>query len=473
MYYSQKKNTFVRIYNDKGFITNVSKNDILFINYPGTELLKAVSRQPNTIENMVESILKNNPAFESTKLKKQCFQFMEKLVEDGYVVKSNSIKKLEVEMYKTSHIQFSPRLSIVSEGRSIFSDVFKETFPLVKFQVELTNNCNEKCIHCYLPSNIRGKTISKELFYSLLDQLKDLDVLELTLSGGEPFLHPNIKDFLSKLSEYDFYIGILSNLTLLDSEIINLLEKLSAVKIQTSLYSLNEETHESITKLKGSFVRTKENIEKLLNRSIKVKVACPIMKNNRFDFINVYRWCQKKGIEFSIDYSMSTDISHLKLNNEIRLYPQEAKDVIMTIINNNSNYQQAILRNNSIVTRHKQCDEEICKAGKYSLCMIHDGTIYPCAAWQSFPIDNLLQNNLKNIWNESVSLKRLRDLKIRDLANGDCSKCKNLDKCSICMAKNANESKSSNPLEKAKYFCDLTNALVDAEIEWMKLNNGS
>ena len=58
-------------------------------------------------------------------------------------------------------------------------------------------------------------------FYDLMEQCCDLKIQHVTISGGEPLLHPQIIPFLRKCRECDMSVNILSNLTLLNNEIID------------------------------------------------------------------------------------------------------------------------------------------------------------------------------------------------------------------------------------------------------------
>ena len=99
------------------------------------------------------------------------------------------------------------------------------------------------------------------------------------------------------------------------------------------------------------------------------------MKKNRNDFLDVYKWCQENGIDFSMDYALSTDIKHLRTNEKIRLSAIETKTVFLKIIENNEKYQKSLYTTGSIISRQRKCDDEVCNAGKYSLNMIYDGTL--------------------------------------------------------------------------------------------------
>ncbi len=62
-----------------------------------------------------------------------------------------------------------------------------------ELSVEITRKCNMKCAHC-LRGDAQNKTISKEVIDSLLDQINSIG--QLTLTGGEPFLEPEMIEYL-------------------------------------------------------------------------------------------------------------------------------------------------------------------------------------------------------------------------------------------------------------------------------------
>lgn len=78
---------------------------------------------------------------------------------------------------------------------------FQRNHP-VYASLELTYVCNLHCRFCYNPVQRKGQSrikpapiandapLSFEEIVSALDQLQDLGVLYLTLTGGEPMLHP-------------------------------------------------------------------------------------------------------------------------------------------------------------------------------------------------------------------------------------------------------------------------------------------
>jgi len=65
-----------------------------------------------------------------------------------------------------------------------------EQFDLKGFYLEITSKCNLRCLHCYNESGILKNEISFELFKRLIDEFDEKP--DITFSGGEPLLHPDI-----------------------------------------------------------------------------------------------------------------------------------------------------------------------------------------------------------------------------------------------------------------------------------------
>lgn len=106
--------------------------------------------------------------------------------------------------------------------------------------LHITNSCNLQCIHCWSNSGPLGdKRIIWEDIDKFVSLLLPIGLNRVSLSGGEPFLHPQINLIVSKLLEKDLKVIITTNGTL-PARISNLLSTLTKeqrelLEIRTSI----------------------------------------------------------------------------------------------------------------------------------------------------------------------------------------------------------------------------------------------
>ena len=150
--------------------------------------------------------------------------------------------------------------------------------------VEVTDICNQKCLHCYTGSTGRGQFLDKEILRKVINQASELKFEQIQFTGGEPFLYPALWDFVEhtrKLGDIPT-IEIYSNLTLLKDEDIELMKKYQ-VKLATTLLGSCPEVHDRCTRTKGSFNRFISNIRKIRDSSIEFRIGVVTLPENQND----------------------------------------------------------------------------------------------------------------------------------------------------------------------------------------------
>lgn len=153
--------------------------------------------------------------------------------------------------------------------------------------LELTQNCNLRCLHCYANSDSKTNRIKKDELLTLNQWKKVIQEAfnegcrNVQFIGGEPMLFGKDIYVLIKLARDLGYelVEVFTNATLITKEDIDLLTKYN-VQIATSVYSKRAEVHDEITSQKGSFKKTVENVKKLQAKGIKVRFATIAMKQN-------------------------------------------------------------------------------------------------------------------------------------------------------------------------------------------------
>jgi len=476
MLYRQKSDTFIRIYDNIGYITSKSDFSDRVVDASGAVFLKVLSRKPKTIKALCEEIAKDFIDITPDDIKNDVIEFYSILEQDGFIVSGDTEADLDKKDIRFSYSALEPKTiktdftPVIQRAAKSTQDFLTEHFKgkphLTSMQIELTSRCNERCVHCYIPHENKTDDIDPALFYDVLDQCRDMGVLGLTLSGGEPMLHKNFCEFLRKAKEYDFSINILSNLTLLNDEIIKEMKENRLSSVQVSLYSMNPAIHDSITQLEGSFYKTRDNILRLIENDIPLQISCPAMKQNKNCFADVLKWAHEHKVRAETDYIMMACYDHNTSNLSNRLDLDEVEKIINDSIEFNLHYQEEILKADFEKVEARDISNDIvCGVCISTICMVANGNVYPCAGWQDYICGNLHETPLKEIWDNSPKVQFLRNLRKKDFP--DCLTCADKSFCAMCMVRNANEDPQGDPLKLNRHFCRVAALNRKIVLDWI------
>ena len=475
MLYRQKHDTFIRRYNDVGYIINKSDFSDRVVDSSGALFLSALSHKGQTLEELALNISKSFMNADIRELMNDAAEFYTIFEEDGFIISGESKAELDRNDTRFSYKALEPKTikkdftPIIQRAdistKDFLNEYFRDKPHLTSFQIELTSRCNERCVHCYIPHEKKDTNIDAALFYNVLDQCRDMGLLTLTFSGGEPMLHPNFCEFLRKAKEYDFSINILSNLTLLNDEIIAEMKANRLSSVQVSLYSMKPEIHDEITQLPGSFEKTKNAIEKLIENDIPMQISCPTMKHNKNCYVEVLNWANTIKCRAETDYIMMARFNNTTDNLNNRLSLDEVGKILNDVISNDKKYQEYILVADIENTEKRDIsNDRVCGVGIDTACMVANGNVYPCAGWQSYVCGNLKEKPLREIWENSSKIKFLRNLRMKDFP--ECIDCKDRLWCAMCMVRNGNEDPNGDFLKINTHFCKVATLNKKIVMEW-------
>lgn len=461
-----RNDVFVRSYFDYGYIMNQLNYLDRYYSKSGAVFLKSLSRTPQTLETICHDIYSNFSDIDYETVKVDAIEFFENLAEAEYIVMGTTPEELDnkdfgfsynlVETPKTIKDYFedkSLRHLGVTNTQDELDKLFRENPLLQTVELEITRKCNERCVHCYIPHEDKSNDIEPKLYYSILDQLAEMGTLGLTITGGEPLLHPNILDFLRYAHKKDFKISILSNATCLTNEIITVFKEVRLNMIAISLYSMCPEEHDLITQLQGSFEKTKRNIEKMLTNDIPMQINCPLTKINYSSFKEVLKWCRERKLRPYVDHLLMARYDFSDSNLDYRMNDEQLELFLRDSMEQDINYQKRLEQPSisSQITKKEREEKIICGAGVSSACINSEGNIFPCAGWQQYNIGNASVTKIKDIWENSEKVQWLRNLRWRNFPK--CIDCEASDYCAMCLARNFNDSKG-DMLHLSDRYCE-------------------
>ena len=98
--------------------------------------------------------------------------------------------------------------------------------------------CNLSCGYCNEYDDF-SKPIPLEVMFARLDRLAELGTTALTLSGGEPLLHPGLEEIISRIRRHGIIAGLITNGYLLTRERIQKLNTAGLDYLQISIDNVN------------------------------------------------------------------------------------------------------------------------------------------------------------------------------------------------------------------------------------------
>lgn len=297
--------------------------------------------------------------------------------------------------------------------------------------IELTGRCNLFCFHCYAIGE-RSKTgLETAEVMEILDKVREAGCLFIQLTGGECTMHPGFAEIYTHCRKSGIIPTVSTNATLITDKLLKMFAKYPPRLIKISLYGAGAETHEAVTRVKGSYARTIKGAAALRERGLRVMFASTLFRNNLRERERMQRLAKRMGIpihfysqliptltgkmDFSEQMLTKEEVNKIPPNEELEFYPLSPDKQVMG---------------------GKYFD---CSAGSRSFHIDSEGKLYMCKVDRTagYPLVN---ENFGAAW------KKLgRHAKKRLTLPANCRTCKVKDVCRVCPPKLELAAKAGSP----------------------------
>jgi radical SAM protein with 4Fe4S-binding SPASM domain len=254
------------------------------------------------------------------------------------------------------------------------------------------------------------------------------------LTGGEPLLKPELFPLLSHLNQQSAVeeLGIITNGLPIDREMMRRLSDFPKLKkIKISLDGADAETNDSIRQ-KGTFEKVMHNLPLIKEMGrFEILFMFTAMKRNLRSLPSLFRFCQDIGIDGLIIERFIPLGRGREVMDEV-LSKEEWREMIGMLsdfISIEEEYSFFPYQAFQISLGGEELEllGAPCVVGVDGLCIMPEGNVFPC---RRFPISigNLLETSLKQIWDESEILEKLRR---KENLKGKCGSC-GIKECRGC-----------------------------------------
>jgi len=351
-------------------------------------------------------------------------------------------------------------------------------------QIEVTSNCNIKCLHCYnfwrYGSTNKRKELSILEWKKAIKILGENDIFYATITGGEPFI---VKEKTYKLMDFlrkqNIRIIINSNATLIDQ---NEAKKLSTYPIEiflVSLISSNSQQHNKIANSNFAFRKTVQGIKNLQKANINIAIN---MVASKLNYQNVYTTSKWVYENFGIKNFSATPICPSVQEHQIlELSEKETIDTFNQLLQLKRN----IGLNVDILEVFPTClfkdledevvktfSKRMCTAGNTTITIGSEGDIRVCS-YDRKSYGNILNESFRKIWkkmeiwrNNSLLPFECRECIIVDSCGGGCrvnAKVKQGEYCEL-----SNFHKGALKEKQGKFFKEASDIQLDKKLSLSK-----
>ncbi|HQO37839.1 MAG TPA: radical SAM protein [Candidatus Omnitrophota bacterium] len=211
-----------------------------------------------------------------------------------------------------------------------------------RLDIELTERCNNNCIHCYinLPANdaaAKRKELSTDALKKILNEAVSLGCMSVRFTGGEPLLRRDFEELYVLARRSGLKVMIFTNATLITSRLAALWSKIPPLeRIEVSVYGMKKKSYESVTRTAGSYKAAWRGIRLLQKSKIPFIVKNALLPGNTCEQQEFTAWArtipwmdQPPG--YSLFYYLRARRDDARKNERIRslrLNPEKGLEVL-------------------------------------------------------------------------------------------------------------------------------------------------
>ncbi len=321
--------------------------------------------------------------------------------------------------------------------------------------IELTDGCNLRCRHCYKTEHIPrpGELVAEE-WTGVLESLAQAGCVFLVFTGGEILVRPDALDVCGDARRLGFAIRLFTNATLVDDRTADRIAELRPLSVEVSLYAVDSELHDSVTRVSGSHRRTIDGIGRLMARGVSVILKSPVMTVNLDGIEGLHGLSRELGAELRLDLDMVPCESGSCDPLGLRLDDYGLRRVL-----------SIPWMKERLVAFGGDCpadENDICGAARRTCSISSVGDVYPCNQLL-VSAGNLRERSFADIWRDSPEMNRVRSMRVGDLCE-TCRLCPRLTYCGRCGALALGE--DGDYLGKSSWACRVAAAKEAVRDGW-------
>ncbi len=257
--------------------------------------------------------------------------------------------------------------------------------------LEITYACNWRCVFCYNPRHHDLRRLTLGEWEAVLDDLRRLGTLTVTLTGGEPLAHPQFFELAAAVRQRAFLLRVFTNGTLVDDEAAGRLAELKPMAVELSLHGATAEIHDAATARRGSFGELWTAVERLTARGVSVKLKTPLTRLNEHQLEAMVGLVAARGLGHSIDPTLTPNDNGDR--GPLAFSPSPAAVERLMLV---------LRERGRLPGTQREEGGSNCGLGRLTLAVDPEGNVFPCLQWRRTSLGNVRAQRLADLWPASA-----------------------------------------------------------------------
>ena len=278
---------------------------------------------------------------------------------------------------------------------------------LSEISIEILQRCPNRCIYCSSHSNPQATHIfSFEIIKNVIDDAKSLGCKTVCLSGGEPFLHPQILDIISYIAKQQLTCYVYTSGIYKKDEVYSSLpnEYIEAIRGMADKVIFNVEADSSTLYDQimgtdvGGFDMMKKSISDCVSSGLVVETHVVPMQVNFKHLKSIFEMCYQLGVSKVSILRLVLQGRALENLTLVKLSGEDNREVTKLIKVLNEAYKGKV----RIGLPYSDSNCRIyCKAASDKINVRYDGNVYPCEVFKDDLLNAKLGYEPDNVWKDS------------------------------------------------------------------------
>lgn len=278
---------------------------------------------------------------------------------------------------------------------------------LSEISIEILQRCPNRCIYCSSHSNPQAAyLIPFEIIKNVIDDAKSLGCKTVCLSGGEPFLHPQILDIISYIAKQQLICYVYTSGIYMKDEVYSSLpnEYIEAIRGMVDKVIFNVEAdssalYDQIMRTDvGGFDMMKKSINDCVSSGLVVETHVVPMQVNFKHLKSIFEMCYQLGVSKVSILRLVLQGRALENLSLVKLSGEDNWEVTKLIKTLNESYKGKV----RIGLPYSDSNCRIyCKAASDKINVRYDGNVYPCEVFKDDLLNAKLGCEPDNVWKDS------------------------------------------------------------------------